>query len=116
MKYILLHFHKQYILFHIVPDSFSTTISRDIHSLSPVKKANYSQKKYFDCNIQTEEGPVRAVCFNSEKRATFNKIGKGKAGVKLLNNQLFSRVNSPILNCKLRGRIFKEPHRFAWDV
>ena len=102
--------------YSIVPDSFGTTVSCYNHSLSPVKKANYSQKKYFNCNIQTEEGPVRAVCLNSEKRATLDKIGKGKAGVKLVNNQLFSRVNSPILNWKLRGRIFKEPHHFAWDV
>ena len=80
------------------------------------EKGQLLTKKYFNCNIQTEEGPVRAVCLNSEKRTTLDKIGKGKAGVKLLNNQLFSRVNSPILNWKLRGRIFKEPHHFAWDV
>ena len=38
-----------------------------IDAVSPVKKAETSERRYFNLIIQTKDGSVTAVCFSSAK-------------------------------------------------
>ncbi len=59
-----------------------------IHTLSLVKKATNSEKKYFHCTLQTENATARAVCFSPEKHEKFKTCEENKSPIKLENFKL----------------------------
>ncbi len=56
-----------------------------LHSISTVQKAQSSNRKYFNCIVQTHEKPVRAVCYLPEKRAELKVLATTKSPVKMRN-------------------------------
>ena len=56
-----------------------------IHAMSPVKKANSLNRKYFDCTLQNKDNSVRAVRFSPEKYAELNTLQQTKSPVKITN-------------------------------
>ena len=54
-----------------------------IHGVSPVKDAQFSGRKYFNCTVQKKDGPVRAVCFSPNKHSEFTTLQKAKSPVKV---------------------------------
>lgn len=56
-----------------------------IHAMSPMKNAQSSNRKYFDCTLQNKDTTVRAVCFSPEKYSELNTLQKTKSPVKITN-------------------------------
>ena len=56
-----------------------------IHSVSPVKNASSSKRKYFDFSLQTRDEPLRALCFVSEKQTELKTLEQVKSPVKIQN-------------------------------
>lgn len=75
------HYHFIFLVYFAV--SSPETIDCFIHAVSPVKKAAASKKTFFNCILQTETDVMRAVCFDSDKRAEIDTISKTKSPVKL---------------------------------
>ena len=66
--------------------SISDFTSRNCYfHISPVKTASTSNKKYFNCIIQSSDKSVRAVCYSPEKRAESNALASTRSPVKLDN-------------------------------
>jgi hypothetical protein len=49
-----------------------------------VKTAS-SKRKYFNCTLQAENDPVKAVCYSPEKHSQLEIVAKTKSPVKLQN-------------------------------
>ena len=70
---------------------YNCTASDDIqmncylHSISTVQKAQSSNRKYFNCIVQTDEKPVRAICYSPEKRPELKALATRKSPVKMRN-------------------------------
>ncbi|CAB4025533.1 Hypothetical predicted protein [Paramuricea clavata] len=56
-----------------------------LHSISTVQKAQSSNRKYFNCIVQGNDRPVRAVCYSPEKRAELKALAATKSPVKMRN-------------------------------
>ena len=56
-----------------------------MHNISEVKNASESKRKYFNCIVQCEDKPVRAVCFSPEKRSELQAVAKSRSPIKLKN-------------------------------
>jgi hypothetical protein len=56
-----------------------------MHSISTVQKAQLSNRKYFNCIVQGNDRPVRAVCYSPEKRAELKALAATKSPVKMRN-------------------------------
>ena len=56
-----------------------------IHAMSPMKNAQSSKRKYFDCTLQNKDTTVQAVCFSPEKYSELNTLQKTKSPVKITN-------------------------------
>ena len=54
-----------------------------VHSVSPIKTGGDKKHRYFDCNLQTKDKIVRAVCFSPERRDKFDHYEKTKSPVKI---------------------------------
>lgn len=72
-----------------------------IHSVSPMKTANISKKKYFNYSLQKEDDTVRGVCFSPQKYAELKTLEKTKSPVKLQNYKV-SATNDIIIDQKSR--------------
>ena len=55
-----------------------------IHGLSPVKNANNSDKRYFNCTLQCKDGVRRAVCFSQQRHPEIKTFQNTKCAVKIL--------------------------------
>mgnify|MGYP002804014479 FL=1 len=71
-------------------DTTATSATSDdincyVHAVSPVKKASSSERKYFNCMLQTEKASCRAVCFSPEKHPELKTLEKVKSPVKVQN-------------------------------
>ena len=90
----------QTISFILFTDSATPTVQEItcyIHDLSPVKSANNSEKKYFNCTLQCKEGTRRAVCFSQQKHPEMKTFQTTKCAVNILNYTT-SKTNDIILN------------------
>lgn len=56
-----------------------------LHSVSEVKNASESKRKYFNCIVQSNNKPIRAVCFSPEKRPELQAVAATKSPVKIKN-------------------------------
>ena len=56
-----------------------------LHNVTTVEKAHSSNSKYFNCVVQSDKQPVRAVCYSPEKRAQMKAFEITKSPVKILN-------------------------------
>ncbi len=52
-----------------------------IHAVSPVKKADTSERRFFYLILQQKDESVRAVCFSPEKQAELKTLEKVKSPV-----------------------------------
>ena len=57
----------------------------------PHQKAG--QCKYFNCDLQTQSGLTRAVCFATEKLTTFNTLSQQKSPVKIKKYKISTTFN-----------------------
>ena len=57
-----------------------------VHNVSPIKQ-NDRDVKWFDCQLQTERGVVRAVCFqpSPSTQNLYNQVAQDKSPVKISN-------------------------------
>ncbi|CAB4003588.1 Hypothetical predicted protein [Paramuricea clavata] len=56
-----------------------------LHSIFTVQKAQSSNRKYFNCIVQGNDRPVRAVCYSPEKKAELKALAATKSPVKMRN-------------------------------
>ena len=54
-----------------------------VHNVSPLKKRLSSNRKFFNCTIQSKDKVICAVCFSPNKHAQFTTIEATKSPVKL---------------------------------
>ena len=54
-----------------------------VHSVSPIKIGGDKKYCYFDCNLQTKDKVIRAVCFSPERRDKFGHYEKTKSPIKI---------------------------------
>ena len=73
------------MVFHNYTGHARDEINCYLHSISTVQKAQSSNRKYFNCIVQTHEKPVRAVCYSPEKRAELKVLATTKSPVKMRN-------------------------------
>ncbi len=67
-----------------------------LHNISEVKNASESKKKYFNCIVQCNDKPVRAVCFSPEKRSELQALAASKSPVKLRNYKRGSNASEDL--------------------
>ncbi len=58
-----------------------------IHAVSPVKKADRNERRYFNLILQTKDESIRAVCFATEKQSELKTLENVKSPVKIQNFQ-----------------------------
>ena len=56
-----------------------------IHAMSPMKNAQSSNRKYFDCTLQNKDTTVQAVCYSREKYSELNSLLKTGSPVEITN-------------------------------
>ena len=56
-----------------------------IHAVSPVKKADRNERRYFNPILQTKDESIRAVCFTPEKQSELKTLENVKSPVKIQN-------------------------------
>ena len=100
---ITLNFYKlcSHLKFVLFTDLATPTVPEEIicyiHGLSPVKNANNSDKKYFNCTLQCKDGVRRAVCFSQQKHPEIKTFQNTKCAVKILHYST-SKTDDIILN------------------
>ncbi|XP_015779239.1 PREDICTED: uncharacterized protein LOC107357102 [Acropora digitifera] len=85
-----------------------------IHGLSPVKNANNSDKKYFNCTLQCKDGVRRAVCFSQQKHPEIKAFQNTKCAVKILQYST-SKTDDIILNHQSKIIPNEEETRFSYS-
>ena len=63
----------------------SDNINCYVHAVSPIKRSTSSERRYFNCMLQTETASCRAVCFSPEKFPELKTFEKVKSPVKIEN-------------------------------
>ena len=69
-----------------------------IHSVSPVKNAKSSNRKYFNFIVQEKESVVRAVCFTPTKHTELHTLQQTKSPVNVSNFVKTSQGDDVIFN------------------
>ena len=64
-----------------------------VHAVSPVKKANSSDRKYFNCTLQLANKSCRAVCFSPDKQSELKMLEQVKSPVKIQNYKTNQALN-----------------------
>ena len=62
----------------------STELQCYIHAVSPIKQSG--PLKYFNCDLQTQNNVVKAVCFSVEKREKLDTFAQQHSPVKIKKN------------------------------
>ena len=65
----------------------SSELSCYIHAVSPVKKADKNERRYFNMILQTKDESIKAVCFALEKQSELKTLKKVESPVKIQNFQ-----------------------------
>ena len=63
----------------------SDNVNCYVHAVSPIKRSTSSERRYFNCTLQTETASCRAVCFSPEKFPELKTFEKVKSPVKIEN-------------------------------
>jgi hypothetical protein len=80
LSYILIKFLE---CLPLSPKKNAKEIDCFVHSVSPIKTGGDKKWWYFDCNLQTKDNVVRAVCFSPERKDKFDHYEKTKSPVKI---------------------------------
>ena len=65
-----------HISFVVAEEEDTPPIQCYLQCVSPIKKSGgYT---YFNCELQTESGITQAVCFDSERKTTFDSLAEHK--------------------------------------
>ncbi len=78
------------ILFLFLYLNFTVNTTSDsldcyLHNVTTVQKAYFSNRKYFNCVVQSDKKPVRAVCYSPEKQAQIKAFEIARSPVKIQN-------------------------------
>ena len=121
--FIKINYHKSYVLIqeiHVVlfTDWATPTLPEEIicyiHALSPVKNANNSDKKYFNCTLQCKDRVRRAVCFSQQKHPEIKAFQNMKCAVKILQYTT-SKTDDVTLNQQSKIIPNKEETGFSYS-
>ena len=73
----------------IKEEDLKSDITGYLHNVSPIKQNN-SNVKWFDCEIQMEQGNIRGVCFDPSAKTMedYKKVAGNKSPIKLANFEM----------------------------
>ena len=91
------------------------TLTCYLHNISEIKNASETKKKYFNCVVQCNNKPVRAVCFSPEKRSELQAIAKSKSPIKLKNYKQTSSTSDNLTITKFTKITTLEKSEVSFD-
>ena len=71
--------------------------------------------KYFDCNLQTENGNVRAVCFSPQKRENFEVLRDHMSPVKIKKFSTSEHFGQISVLIQDQTKVNKSPKKLSFE-